>query len=179
MSENCEAQPLRRGLIPMHETCRTTVEIPTILVEPSQDPKKKKLEILVQWYGEAEGVDLENRQFKFPLIASVHEPRWMSHPERFGVIMIGQVKEWPKKEAVQAIADMAFEGDQEGWLIWVVSTHYTVNGPSGEGPACFFLPWQVMLGDPNVGVISPRKYVDTTVLDRANEKVSRIRTRVC
>lgn len=175
MSKSYEVKELRRGLIPMHEVCRTIVEVPTVLVEPDRDPSNGRRnpdpKIFVQWYGEAEGVDLQNQQFKFPLISDIYEPRWMSQPELFKTIMIGQVKEWPKKEAVKAIADMAFEGNQEGWIIWLVSTHYRVRNPSGEGPPCFFLPWRVMLADPVVGVITPRKYLDLSVLDRANEAV--------
>lgn len=153
---------------PQHKVCQKNVEVPTILVEPFNpdgDP-----EVFVQWFGEAQGIDLGGIQFRFPVPVSTNALRWMGHPELFKVILFGQVKDWPKKEAIRAIVDLVAKGSLNAWILWVTSYHYGTQHSDGPGPACFVVPMTVMLADGVCGVVTPRKYCDTSILDHKNEK---------
>jgi len=127
-------------------------------------------EVFVQWFGEADGGDVTNLQFRFPVPLSPDHAMWMNHPEKFKVILVGQVKDWPKPSAQEAVAASA-KGTLETWILWICSSHYTVQHSNGPGPACCVVPLTAMLGDPNVGVITPRKYCDLSVLKEESKKV--------
>jgi hypothetical protein len=158
-------------LTPQHRVCSRNVEVPTILVEPFNPEEGGELEIFVQWFGESESVNLDGMQFRFPVPSSPDSICWMNHPEIFKVIMFGQVKDWPKKEVVQTVADTVAKGDLEAWIIWLTSSHYSTRTPSGVGPACFIIPMTVVLGD-SFGIIKPKSYCDMSVLEEEIRKVS-------
>jgi len=155
-------------VMPDHKVCKRNVAVPTILVEPFKPGGENQ--VFVQWFGEANGIDLGERQFRFDVPISVDSVHWMGHPEIFKIIMLGQVKDWPKKEAVQEIAQGVTKGDLDAYILWVVSTHFQIENDSGPGPSTFVVWMNIMLGDPNCGIIRPRGYCDTLVLDRENKK---------
>ncbi len=155
-------------ICPQHKTYEPHVGVPTIVVEPPEQEEYQP-RLAVQWFGEAD-VDISKFQFRFPVSLSFNNPGWMGHPEKFKVVLLGQVKDWPKPEARDAVAKTV-QGTLDTWILWVTSSHYTQQYESGEGPACFMIPFKVLLADPDCGVITPRKYCDLTVLQREKEKV--------
>lgn len=158
---------------PQHKVCERNVEVPAILVVPSPEEDGEP-EVVVQWFGEAEDMDLGEMQFLFPVPVSADALAWMNHPELFKVILLGQIKDWPTKEAVQAVADSFAKGNVDAWILWVTSSHYGTKHRSGVGPACFAVRMNILLADGVCGVITPRKYCDVTVLDRENERFSQL-----
>lgn len=102
------------------------------------DEEKDRAE---QAFGEA--------QFRFPVHSDPNEVQWMGHPERFTVVSIVQIKDWPNQEAAKAF------GDPEEWILYVASTFYRF----ADGPACYVVPLRVFLADPLYGIITPKKYV--------------------
>lgn len=157
-------------LIPEHKVCQPNVEVPTILVEPFDPEESDKPEIFVQWFGESDIADLEGMQFRFQVPSSPDSTCWMNHPELFKVILLGQVKDWPKKEVAQRVADMVNKGDLETWIVWLTSSHYSIETPGGIGPACFIMPMTIVLAD-YFGIINPKKYFDMNVLEEERWKV--------
>lgn len=153
---------------PQHKVCERNVEVPTILVEPFIAGGKP--EVLVQWFGEAEGNDLAGMQFRFPVLLDPDDCHWMSHPELFSVIFFGQAKDWPTEKTSQDVIDLVVKGDSNAWIFWIASSHYGIQQGNGSVPACFVLPMPVMLGDGVVGVIRPKKFCDVAVLDRVKKE---------
>jgi len=159
------------GVRPEHKVCKVNVAVPTISVQTLFDENGP--EVLVQWYGESNTAELEEMQFLFLVPVSPDKPNWVGHPEKFNVVFLGKVKDWPQKEAAQGVADGVTEGDLESFIIWVTSvdpSHCSVYSPSvgAESPVTFVLHMCVVLGDRSCGVITPRSYSDITVLERAN-----------
>ncbi len=146
---------------PQHKVCEKNVEVPTIVLPQEREG------VWLQWFGDATGAELAEMQFLFPIPLDENAMEWMGHPELFKVIMVGQIKDWPMKEAVRKIAE-ATKKDVESWVLWVVSSHYQIRGD----PACFIVPLPAMLGDGECGVITPHRYCDTDVLERESEKYS-------
>jgi len=156
---------------PEHGVCRINVAIPTLLVEPFR-PGDERLEVFVQWFGESECADLEGMQFRFPVPCPPHATQWMGHPELFKVIMIGQVKDWPNKEGVNAVA-ATIKGSIDSWILFVVSSHFTMEHDSGDGPVCFMVPMTITLADGSCGIIQPKKFCDMSILNDARRAVSK------
>ncbi len=159
---------------PEHKVCELNVEVPTIIVEPFNE--RGELEIFVQWFAEFSAMDFlkqkfgdavvekfHRMQFRFPVPLSLDSMYWMGHPERFKVILLGQVQDWPNKAAIPEM------GKCDSWILWVTSSHYGEETQSGDGPACFVIPLKVVLADQLCGIITPKKYCDTTVLDREKQ----------
>ncbi len=156
---------------PEHKVCESRVEVPTIIVEPFHEGGEP--EVFVQWFADFSEIDFlqqefgnslvekfEKMQFRFPVPMLPNDEHWMGHPERFKIVLFGQVQDWPNKAVVSQM------GKHDAWILWVTSSHYGTETPSGDGPACFIIPLHVMLADQICGIITPKKYCDTTVLDR-------------
>ncbi|MFZ2187293.1 MAG: hypothetical protein WAV46_01540 [Candidatus Moraniibacteriota bacterium] len=165
-----------RAFQPESRTKKPTVLVPTISVERLTENEKPY--ICVQWFGEAAclpGLTEEYgsivaktfaaAQFLFLVPIASDAYIWVNHPERFQVISLGQAKDWPNQEAVIA------RGNPEEWILYVTATHYATAQPSGDGPPAFAIPLNVMLGDGMYGIITPRKYADFTVAERAAENL--------
>ena len=161
---------------PQHKVCETNVDVPTIIVEPLEEGREPQ--VLVQWFGEFSAADFlqkefgnavverfQRMQFRFPVPIPVDDMHWMLHPERFKVILLAQVKDWPNKKAIPEL------GKPDSWILWLASSHYGTD----DGPACFAVPFNVMLGDQLCGIISPRKYCDVNVLEREKQAYDALR----
>lgn len=179
-------------LKPEHMICERNVRVPTVSVvrfTPATEVETVRLEartdqtqplqpgqnyeVDIQWFGDAEEVDLGGSQFLFPTGISTESVHWFGHPEKFGVVFLGPATRWPRPDAAQAVADSVTNGDPNGILAWVASAHYGTEHSDGPGPACFAFPMKIMLADPVVGIIKPRFFSDITVLDRINEEFRR------
>ena len=145
---------------PQHKTCDHNVEVPTILVEPLKAGGKP--EVFVQWFGEALGVDLGDIQFRFPVPMLPDALQWMGHPELFYVVLLGQVKDWPRQDVIQSVADSDTKGHADARIIWLASSHCR----TGSQPVSFVMPMTIMLADGICGIITPRKYCDLSVLEK-------------
>ncbi|MEK7521408.1 MAG: hypothetical protein AAB599_01220 [Patescibacteria group bacterium] len=98
-----------------------------------------------------------NEQFFFPTTKSPENIDWMNHPERFQVVFVGPVSDWPNPAAVSNFG-MRFNE----YLLWVASSHYETE----RGPACFAIPLKVTLADLEAGlIIKPKLYSDLEVLE--------------
>ncbi len=145
------------------------VEVPTIRVMTFHEGGKP--EVVFQWFGVdvLERRDLLGEQYFFPLPRKMADPEaleWMSHPEKFKVIFVGSVSEWPKPEA-----RAAFGMSPNTLLFWVASAHYGTQQGDGVGPACFAIKLSLILADQESQLmLHPRTYSDTAVLDRLNEE---------
>lgn len=172
-----------------HQVCERNVAVPTmfvvrirpetdesdghITVETGSMPPLGKDEhrvVAIQWFGEAENVDLEGRQFYFTLTKGPGDICWRGRPENFQVIFLGPVSLWPNQDAVADMAAQMTDDNREGLVVWVASPHYQAWHSSGWGPASFALPFRILLADPVVGVIQPRFFSDMTVMDRVNKE---------
>jgi hypothetical protein len=156
---------------PQQKICEKNVEVPTILVEPFQEGGKP--EVFVQWFGESStGMNLGEMQFRFPLPAPADSHCWLGHPELCKVIMVGQVRNWPKPEAAQGIADMATKGNLDALAIFIAATHYSRLCSDGRaGPACFVFEMTIHLADGIYCAITPRPYCDMSVLEEEAGKI--------
>jgi hypothetical protein len=123
------------------------------------------LSVLLQWYGNPTGLDylggdqaaaeqaFNESQFHFPVTSDIYATHWMGHPERFRVVSIGQVKDWPNPSVQELL------GNPEDWIVYIASTHYKVSHPSGQDvPKCLLIPLRIFLADQVYGVITPKKY---------------------
>ncbi len=151
------------NLKPTFDVCKRVVEIPTIIVDQivigENHPRNA---VFIQWFGEAVRLT-ENFQFLFELCIEPNNIHWMGHPEEFKVVFLGQIKNWPKPEVSQKIADEIAEGNLEQTVAWLCSHHYQQRYESGIGPGSFTVP-VVLLGDPNIGLISPKTYQNLEAL---------------
>jgi len=157
---------------PQQKVCETKVDVPTILVEPFREGDKP--EVFVQWFGESSaGVNLGEMQFRFPLGTSTDSHYWMGRPELCKIIMLGKVKDWPKPEVAQEIADTVTQGNLDALIVFIVATHYTMRrGDGSPGAPCFVFELKILLADGVCGVITPQPYCDMLVLDRENEHIA-------
>lgn len=185
--------PLPDGLVLEQKVCEMNVAVPTMrvvrftpesdeweakheIVDPESSSfefeSSQRLQVAVQWFGEAEGTDLGERQFLFTLSVRFDHPCWMGHPEKFRVIFLGPVGRWTNPRAVPDLVRDVTAGNPDGLVLWVASSHYTTLHSNGEGPACFALHFNILLADGVVGVIRPRFYLDMSVLERLNSEVA-------
>lgn len=148
---------------PQHKVCDHNVEVPTILVEPLKAGGKP--EVFVQWFGEARGIDLGEMQFRFPVPIPPDNLYWMGHPEFFYVVLLGQVKDWPRQDVIRSVADSVARGNTDARIIWLASSHCR----TGSEPTSFVTPMNIMLADGICGIITPRKYYDPSVLGMVPE----------
>lgn len=156
---NLEELLTARSFGPAHSVCKANVALPTIRFGERHYYEKRVTGIYVQWFG-----DPTSDQFLFDVCSKVDDVHWMNDPEKFQVVFLGKVGDWPRREVAQKVADQVTEGKLDAWVIWVCSHHYHVRHSNGEGPGSF-LTSIVLLGDPNVGVISPQKYVNLEALN--------------
>jgi hypothetical protein len=157
-----------RVFLPEHEICRKNVEVPTILMAPMGPDGKSVL--CVQWFGLTEeplpqNVTIpEDSQFLFTILADPNDIAFFGEPEKFHVVFLGQVKNWLKKEAVQAMIDGPGQGDPNAWIVWFMNPQVGMDfGGRPASPAVKI----ALLGDPNCGIIVPRHYVNLEARDRA------------
>jgi len=115
-------------------------------------------------------VDLHGKQFRFPVPLKPSAPEWLGYPTSFRVILLGQVKDWPKKEVIHEIVQAVPSKSMDAWILWVVYTLYRRQFCSGGLSTCFIIPLITMLADGVHGPITPQKYCDLLVLEEENKK---------
>ncbi|MHB8709953.1 MAG: hypothetical protein ACYC6X_00100 [Minisyncoccota bacterium] len=156
---------------PRRKICEINVEVPTIIIEPFF--KGGKSMIFVQWFAEFSSIvptkhkfldtfvkKFQRMQFRFPVLVSLKDECWMGRPDLFRVVMLGQISDLLWETGVPD----SYEKDD--WISSVVSSHYGVKTRDWEGPVSFEIPLKVMSIDQVCCRITPKKYYDTTVLDR-------------
>lgn len=148
---------------PLHKICDTNVEAPTIVVVDMGPEGEEVPTVCVQWFGETKHILPKKPQFLFSILSEPDAIQWMGHPELFKVAFLGKVKNWPNPSAAQAVADLATEGSLNSWVIYLCSHHYHQQFPQGIGPGSFVMTL-ALLGDPNVGVITPQSFTNLDVL---------------
>jgi hypothetical protein len=148
---------------PQHKICETSVEAPTISVTNIGPEGEEVPTVCVQWFGETRHALPKKPQFLFSVLSKPDAIQWMGHPELFKVAFLGQVKDWPNPSVAQAVADLMTDGDLKGWVIYLCSHHYHQQYPQGTGPGSFAMAI-ALLGDPNVGVITPQSFTNLDVL---------------
>lgn len=154
--------------------CEVDVEVPTIIIEPFF--KGGKPRIFVQWFAEFSPTvsvkhelweafvkKFQRMQFRFPALVSLDDSCWMGRPDLFKVVLLGQVQDLRNRATVLRL------GKDDDWILWVVSSHYGMKTQYGEGPASFYIPLKIMLGDQVRGLITPKKYYDSAVIDQERE----------
>jgi len=166
---------------PQHRICDFNVEIPTVhLVNKiridatnTAHPKQTSnaIEMNIQWFGQAEVLLPEKSQFLFLVLADPEGIEWMGHPERFRVVFLDQVKNWPKPEKARITAEAIANGDMEAWIAWLVSSFIGMRHSDGIGPASYAVP-VVLLADGNCGIITPQPYTNMKVLEEENQIVA-------
>ena len=180
------------ALKPEHKVCEQNVSAPAIIVvritpetdteaahfEVETDPSQplrpdQRREVNIQWFGEAAGHDLADWQFRFPIAVSVDDLHWFGRPENFRVVFLGPVRRWVNPAAVSDMAASFTEGNLDGMIAWVTSSHYGTRQSEGMGPASFAFPMSIMLADGIFGIIKPRFFCDLTVMDRTKEEFKR------
>jgi len=146
---------------PQHEICRKNVDFPIILFV-NKDKETKKVSI--QWFGEANKKLQKGSQFLFDIVLNPDEELlWWDHPEWFNVVFLGQIRNWPNSLVAQQIANNIDDGNLNRWVVWVCNHKVQMKYQHSIGPQSF-LAKLVLLGDPNVGVITPQPYQNFEVL---------------
>lgn len=168
MSSSSAAVVDDRLLRPAHSVCERKVEVPTISVEE----KDGRRTVVVQWFGKASSAELKkDDQFLFPFTTGVDAIQWFGHPEQFRVSFLGQIKNWPNPEAIPQLLE-GFKSE-DAWVFMVASSLYSRKTQRGVVCACF-MGAIVMLGDPNVGVITPVPFYDERVNLEEQAKVEQM-----
>lgn len=156
----------------------STFEVPTLIIEPFF--KGGQSWVFVQWFAECSPIasvknkagdtlieTFQHTQFRFPVLVSRHDECWMGRPDLFKVVLLGQVQDLPNGMIIPRL------GENDDWLLWVVSSHYGIETRNGRGPASFAVPLKIMFGHHICGIITPKKYYDSTVIDREKETFMR------
>ncbi len=161
---------------PQHEMCIIKTDSPMVVVKQMIDardpghPKQENPTMNIQWFGRAKVRLPEDSQFLFPVLTNPDSIEWIHKPQLFRVVFLGQIKDWPKPEAVQSMIE-AFRGNNETWIAWLVSSIVGMQHSDGIGPASFAVK-VALLGDGNCGIITPQPYTNMEVLAEENQKVA-------
>lgn len=148
---------------PQHRICMQewNVAVPTMVLDPP---------IHIRWFGQAEVLLPKDSQFLFPVLADEEAIEWFGKPDRFRVVFLGQIKDWPRPEAIQLMVE-AMKGDPETWIGWLVSSFIGMEHSDGIGPASYAVKI-ALLADGNCGIITPRPYTNMEVLAEENAKIA-------
>jgi hypothetical protein len=149
-----------------------TVGVPTITVRdlPVEGGVPRRT-ICIQWFGKADHCELPpEAQFLFEPQCPHDECHWYGAPEKFRVVFLGPVREWPKPEVAERVAELVTAGNLDTYVVWIVSADFPLRHETAIwAPASFMVPL-VLLGDPNCGVIMPVTYAGLDVLKAENKR---------
>jgi len=146
---------------PQHRICTWKSDVPIVVQCPTMS---------IQWFGQAEVPLPEESQFLFPVLTDDKAIEWVGKPNRFRVVFLGQIKDWPKPETIQSMVE-AMKGDLETWIVWLVSSIVGMEHSDGIGPASYAVKI-ALLGDGNCGIITPKPYTNMEVLAEENARVA-------
>lgn len=137
------------------------------------DESDEEETIVVQWFGESEGVELQNLQFAFPLPSDPDAIQWFGRPEWFRVVMLGPLKNWPNPRGLEMFLEQGLSLDSI--VLYVITSQIGMDdGHGGVRPAAH-LTTVAFLGDPLYGVIAPREYADWEVSKEEIAKLAKPR----
>ncbi len=148
---------------PLHNVCEENVTKPKLILKDINGVK-----VWLQWFGTSKNFDLQNKQFLFPINTS--PSNFYLHPEKFELIMIGPVKNWPNKDVVDDLIEQL--GGEDVNIVYFISPEIGTDDGNGQTvPAAGILPLDIKLADDNCGIIDPEEYFDDSVRIRAIEKI--------
>ncbi|MDB5258807.1 MAG: hypothetical protein JWO73_15 [Candidatus Taylorbacteria bacterium] len=152
-----------------HQTAAVPVDVPTISIGEIGSDEDKRTAVRIQWFGRSDPSDKDfpdEAQFFFEPTLSTESKRWYGKPDAFKIVFIGPVRDWPKKEVAQQVADTVTEGNLDADVVWMVSSRFPENHPRNGDliPSSMMTP-AVILGDPLFGIIRPKPYCDMQVLE--------------
>ncbi|MBU2566561.1 hypothetical protein KKG46_03305 [Patescibacteria group bacterium] len=161
-------------VILMSELAGEPVTGPTIqsVIKFGSSGAMRNLQFYLRWFGANATFDLGERQFLFPLALDEDSPIWIVQPNDFNVVYVGLAKNWPIEEAAPSVIEQVCLGDENSFVIWMVSSKLVAQQPSGSGPVSLAFKMHIMLGDGVVGIIKPREFCDMNVLRQAEEHCS-------
>jgi hypothetical protein len=158
----------QHAIDPVHKICTEKVFRPKIRMEKILDDET----VVVQWTGDYHQENIFEYQFNFPIAASLE--KYKNDMSSLYVIFIGQIKYWPDQRQVASMAKNFDDSKMEKCIVYLMSANHAQEyGDGSIGPASFIVE-VVLLGDPNVGVIRPRRYfdplIDEMVVEEFNKK---------
>ncbi|MFA5933786.1 MAG: hypothetical protein WC795_00995 [Candidatus Paceibacterota bacterium] len=152
---------------PVHEVCKENVKMPRLF------RKTEDGIVFLQWFGESDRFDLSGMQFNFPL--NIKAETFFLKPERFEVIMIGPIKNWPNTPEVLAHMFQQL-GGEDVMVIYCICSEIGIDGGNSQSvPAAGMFPVNIMLADDNCGLIKPKEFFDDSVRIKAIEKFQKTR----
>ncbi|HRH31249.1 MAG TPA: hypothetical protein PK950_01130 [Candidatus Paceibacterota bacterium] len=158
---NNETSTTKQKAEPLHEVCITNVDKPTLVAR-----SKSGVDVWLQWFGKSERFDLSDKQFLFPV--DVPAVTFFGRPEEFEVIMVGPVKNWPNKDAIN---ELIVEYGADTIVVYLISSAFGVDGGNGQAvPASCLIPLKIKLADDNCGIIDPVDFYDDNVRIKAIER---------
>jgi hypothetical protein len=149
-----------------HVTYPHEFDYPTVVVEEREGGDV----VCVLWSGYLDHPEWklpdDRGFFHFDLTAPPSDVHWFGSPEEFKVAFIGQIKDWPNKDAISELMERC-QGDLNTWIAWFVNSAITMNYapqgmPESLGPASFTTS-VVILADEACGVIIPNTYMNLEV----------------
>jgi hypothetical protein len=164
------SEKLEPGMaLPVNQICSTRVEIPTIVTLPMGPDGQSVL--CVQWFGSAisplsSNSDIaENSQFAFPIITNPNRVLFSSiRPKEFLVVFMGMVKDWIVPCEIQSMIDGPGKGNEDAWIIWMISPFRFMCCGSILIPFSPCSPLSLLVC-PDYGVVAPRPYANPKVMD--------------
>lgn len=158
---------------PETRTFDDLVQVPTLRITlntPNGAPQ-----LVVQWFGQTRTHTFDEYQFQFPVHASLNDAAWMGRPTGFQVLFLGQVRDWPKKEAVE---NMSKSYGAETWIIWLIAAFHLPGSLQCESSAPMIATFiRIMWADGVYGIITPRPYTDGERLARLAREAQLLQTR--
>jgi hypothetical protein len=160
-----EREDLMADNTPRTKACEKNVDVPTLLVEPLTASDWPMRETFVQWFGRADGVDLGERQFRFPVPLHHANSYWHGHPLLWKVTFLGTFRSFPwnpqSREMYCEVAPFRDNPDAE-----ILVAHLREPRHPADPELDTFgllIPMMVRLADSACGIITPREYRDQTI----------------
>lgn len=150
---------------PRQKVCEKNVDVPTLLVEPLAASDCPIRETFVQWFGRANGADLGEGQFRFPVPLHHADRYWEGHPMLWKVTFLGTFRNFPwnpqSREMYREVTPFRDNPDTEILVAHLRETRH----PADPELDTFglMIPMTIHLADSVCGIITPREYCDKTV----------------
>ncbi len=157
---------------PAHKMAEENVAVPTIVSREIDFQGRKISSVWIQWFGASDSKPNhipEGAQFFFDTEHDENHCMWMKDIGSFQVVFIGQIKDWPKTEAIDRLIEIT-KGSFSTTIVWMMSPVIT---PTGR-PASPMIKISV-LGDPICDIIEPKFYCDLTIIEKVMKAISQKR----
>ncbi len=150
---------------PEQTVCEKNVDVPTLLVEPLSASSRPIRETFVQWFGRANGADLGERQFRFPVPLHHADRHWEGNPLFWKVTFLGTFQKFPwnprSREIYREIAPFRDNPDAEILVAHLREPRHPED-PELDSFG-LMIPMTTHLTDSAYGIIAPREYRDRTI----------------